>query len=216
MKSLCLFDLDGTLTDPKTGITKSIAYALNAFGIHVADLDALTHFIGPPLQDSFRAAYHFTPAEVERAISKYREYFSENGIFENAVYDGVTEALESLKENGATMAIATSKPTVFAQRIAEHFDLLQYFDLVAGSELDGTRSRKGDVIRYALGIVDPGRSKAAVMIGDREHDIVGAYENGMESIGVTWGYGSRAELEAARATWIVESPRALLQTIVQG
>jgi len=214
VKDLCLFDLDGTLTDPKEGITKSVSYALNSFGIQVASLDDLVPFIGPPLRDSFRKYFRFTEEETEIAVGKYREYFSETGIFENFLYQGVSEVLEQLKAHGITMVIATSKPTVFAKKIAEHFGIRKYFDLIAGSELDGTRSRKSEVIDHALNAVDPLRKKVPVMIGDREHDIIGARETGIDSIGVTWGYGSRMELETAKATRIVDNPNEMCRVIL--
>jgi len=214
MKDLCLFDLDGTLTDPKVGITKSVSYALDAFGIKVADLDGLKHFIGPPLRDSFREFYGFTEMEVEDAVSKYREYYSDIGIFENTIYDGIVDLLSYLKGKNVIMVIATSKPTVFAERIAEHFDIRHYFELIVGSELDGTRSLKSEIINCALSQVDPERKKRTVMIGDRKHDIIGARETGINSIGVTWGYGLRSELESVKATWIADSPNELLDLIV--
>ena len=216
MIDLCLFDLDGTLTDPKVGITKSVAYALNSFGIHIADLDDLTRFIGPPLRDSFQDFYNFTEAQAEEAVSKYREYFSVTGIFENTLYNGILEMLAYLKDENVTMVIATSKPTVYAERIAEHFGFMKYFSLVSGCEFDGTRSRKSEVICYALDIVDPGRNMTAAIIGDREHDIIGGRETSINSIGVTWGYGSRFELEEANATWIVDTTDELCRLILTG
>jgi len=215
MKNLCLFDLDGTLTDPKVGITKSVSFALQSFGIEVTDMDELTKFIGPPLRDSFREFYGFSEMEAEEAVSKYREYFGVTGMFENVIYDGVIDMLRRLKDKGITMAIATSKAAVYAEKIAEHFGFRQYFELVAGSEFDGTRSQKSEVISYALSIVDPGRKKDIVMIGDREHDIIGARETGIDSIGVTWGYGTRAELEDAGAMRIVDSLDELCRLILE-
>jgi len=215
MKTLCLFDLDGTLIDPKAGITKAVRYSLKSFGIEAADLDELEKFIGPPLRDSFREFYNFPEAEAERAITKYREYYSETGIFECSLYAGITDMLARLKDKGVTLAIATSKPTVFAGQIAEHFGFKQYFDFIAGSELNGTRDRKGEVIRYALEMVDSGREKSTVMIGDRKHDIIGARETGIDSIGITWGYGSRAELEEAKPERIADSPQELCRIILE-
>lgn len=215
MKDLCLFDLDGTLTDPKEGITKSVSHALKSFGIVVPDLNELTIFIGPPLRDSFRKYYNFSETEAETAVAKYREYFSETGIFENSLYEGVIDMLTRLRDNGIKIVIATSKPTVYAEKIAEHFGFKKFMGLVAGSELDGTRSRKSEVIEYALSIIDPERKKMPVMIGDREHDIIGAKEIGIASIGVTWGYGSRSELEEAWATKIVASPNELCRLILE-
>jgi phosphoglycolate phosphatase len=212
--NLCLFDLDGTLTDPKVGITKSISYALDSFGIHVENLDDLKKFIGPPLRDSFREYYNFSVQESEKAVSKFREYFSDTGIFENTLYDGIIEMLARLKDKKIMLVIATSKPTVYAEKIAEHFKFKKYFEFIVGSELDGTRSRKSEVINYIINEVDPERKKSAVMIGDREHDIIGGRETGMDSIGITWGYGSNSELEKAKATWIVNSPDELFNCIM--
>ncbi len=198
-----LFDLDGTLTEPKVGITKSVAYALGYYGIHVEDLDTLCPFIGPPLKDSFMKFYGFDDEKAEEAVEKYREYFRPYGVYENEMYEGIPELLEMLKQKGKRIVLATSKPTVFAEMILEHFQLRPYFDCVVGSELDGTRVKKGEVIACALeeaGILD--RSQT-VMIGDREHDILGAKENGIDSIGVLYGHGSRTELEKAGADVIV-------------
>ena len=212
-----LFDLDGTLTDPKEGITKSVAYALEAYGIHVEDLDSLCKFIGPPLKDSFVKFYGFSEEQGYEAVEKYREYFRPYGVYENKVYDGVDKLLIELKASGKMIILATSKPTVFANTILEHFDLMKYFDVVCGSELDGSRVKKGDVITYALEQVaekDTGFDKSkAVMIGDREHDILGAKENGLDSIGVLYGYGDRAEHEAAGADYIVETVEELIKTL---
>ena len=212
-----LFDLDGTLTDPKEGITKSVAYALEAYGIHVEDLDSLCKFIGPPLKDSFVKFYRFSEEQGYEAVEKYREYFRPHGVYENKVYAGVDKLLAELKASGKMIILATSKPTVFANTILEHFDLMKYFDVVCGSELDGSRVKKGDVIAYALEQVaekDTGFDKSkAVMIGDREHDILGAKENGLDSIGVLYGYGDRAEHEAAGAGYIVETVEELIKTL---
>ena len=210
-----LFDLDGTLTDPKEGITKSVAYALKSYGIEVEDLDTLCKFIGPPLKDSFVKFYGFSEEQGYEAVEKYREYFKPHGVYENKVYDGVDKLLADLKDCGKMVVLATSKPTVFANVILEHFDLKKYYDVISGSELDGVRVKKGDVIAYALEQiakiegVDSIDRTLAVMIGDREHDILGAKENGLDSIGVLYGYGDRAEHEAAGAGYIVETVEEL-------
>lgn len=199
------FDLDGTLTDPMQGITRSVQYALRHFGIEVDDLHSLCPFIGPPLKDSFREFYGMDDASAELAVEKYREYFAPKGIFENTLYDGIPELLADLQSRGARIVMATSKPTVFAEQIAKHFDIRKYFTLISGSALDGSLDRKADVIRYALdqlGIQDTSRT---VMIGDRRFDIEGATETGLASIGVLYGYGDRAEIEAARPDYIVEN-----------
>lgn len=205
------FDLDGTLTDPKEGITKSVAYALEYYGIHVDDLDSLCKFIGPPLKDSFVNFYGFSDDQGVEAVEKYREYFRPYGVYENKVYEGVDRLLSELKACGKTVVLATSKPTVFANTILEHFDLMKYFDVVCGSELDGSRVKKGDVIAYALeqvaklDVMKAFDKSLVVMVGDREHDILGAKENGLDSIGVLYGYGDREEHEAAGADYIVET-----------
>ncbi|MCL2565906.1 MAG: HAD family hydrolase [Defluviitaleaceae bacterium] len=215
MKNLALFDLDGTLTDPKEGITKSIAYALKHFSIEINNLDELTKFIGPPLRDSFCEFYGFSEDKTEEAVSKYREYFSEKGIYQNALYPGTLDMLGELRKRNITMLIATSKPTVYAIKIAEHFKFIQYFDFIAGSELDGRRSNKREVIDYALNSIGCTQKKDAIlMIGDRKHDIIGAKEIGIDSIGVTWGYGSQKELLDAGATWVVNSWEEIVKIAV--
>ena len=204
MFNTVLFDLDGTLTDPAEGITNSVAYALGRCGITVEDKRSLNCFIGPPLNDSFMKYYGFTPEKAMEAIWVYREYFRDRGIFENEVYEGVNELLGKIMASGRKIVLATSKPEEFAVRILEHFDLMKYFDVVAGASMDEKRNKKGDVIKYAM---EKGGFSAenAVMIGDREHDIYGAKENGLPSIGVLYGYGDREELEKAGADFIAES-----------
>ena len=204
MFNTVLFDLDGTLTDPAEGITNSVAYALGRYGITVEDKRSLNCFIGPPLNDSFMKYYGFTPEKAMEAIWVYREYFRDRGIFENEVYEGVNELLGKIMASGRKIVLATSKPEEFAVRILEHFDLMKYFDVVAGASMDEKRNKKGDVIKYAM---EKGgfSSENAVMIGDREHDIYGAKENGLPSIGVLYGYGDREELEKAGADFIAET-----------
>lgn len=208
------FDLDGTLTDPKEGITNSVAYALASFGIH-EDPDRLTPFIGPPLIDSFMEFYHFDGPTAQKAVEKYREYFSQKGIFENRAFPGALPLLSQLKEAGKTVCLATSKPEVFARQILEHFHMDGYFDEIVGSCLDGTRTKKGEVIEEVfarLGENCPDKAMC-VMVGDRLHDIHGAQENGLDSIGVTFGYGSQEELTQAGATHIAHSFEELAQIL---
>lgn len=208
-----LFDLDGTLTDPMVGITKSVQYALRAYGIEEPDLRALCPFIGPPLKDSFMNYYGFSETQAQEAIGKYREYFGVTGIFENQVYDGMEEMLRRLKADGRHLLVATSKPEEFAERILEHFHLRQYFDHVCGASMDEKRVKKGEVIAYALetaGLEDPAE---AVMVGDREHDVIGARENHMDCVGVLFGYGSREELEAAGAVTTVATVEELADAL---
>lgn len=200
-----LFDLDGTLTNPKEGITQSVVYALSYFGIDVPDRNALCRFIGPPLVYSFMEYYGMDREQADTAIAKYRERFSVKGLYENELYPGVLEMLSLLKNKGMKLVLATSKPTVFAVRILEYFKLTAYFDFIAGAELDGSRDKKGDVIRYALEQAGVADGNAVLMVGDRLHDIEGAKENGLDAMGVLYGFGSREELEAAGADYIAQT-----------
>ena len=191
MYQLVLFDLDGTLTDPGVGITNSVAHALKKFGLAVPERAALYKFIGPPLHESFERYYGFSQEQAQTAVAYYREYFREKGIYENFVYDGVEELLKALRGAGRTLAVATSKPEVFAKQILEHFHLDPYFTYVAGANLDGTRTRKDQVIACALRGCGVEAPAAAVMVGDREYDIWGARKQGLDSIGVLYGYGGQ-------------------------
>lgn len=208
-----LFDLDGTLTDPGEGITNSVAYALDKYGIDVQDKRELYKFIGPPLVDSFMKYYGFDEDKALQAVEYYREYFRNKGIFENEVYEGVEDMLRRLHADGKRIVLATSKPEEFALRILEHFELKKYFTVVAGASMDSSRSKKGDVIAYALSMCGNIDKSTAVMVGDREHDIIGAKENALVSIGVLYGYGSEEELQNSGADYIVSSPGDILKLI---
>lgn len=210
MYNTILFDLDGTLTDPGLGITNSVAHALAKWDIHVADRTSLYKFIGPPLADSFAKYYGFSPEDCTRAIEAYREYFRDRGLYENEVYPGIPELLAALRQAGKTVAVATSKPEEFAIRILKHFDLDHCFDLIAGATMDGSRSRKADVIAYALEKLDHPDLSQTIMIGDREQDILGARQIGIASIGVLYGYGDRPEHEKAGANYIAETVEDIL------
>ena len=209
MKQYILFDLDGTITDPKIGITSSVAYALNKFDINVENLDTLCKFIGPPLKDSFMEYYNFSEEDAEQAILYYRERFQDKGIYENFLYENFEDMLIRLKNQGKTLLIATSKPTVFAERILEHFNLRQYFDFVGGSNFDGTRTNKAEVIFHVLKENSISDLSNAIMVGDRKHDIIGAKKAGLQSVGVLYGYGNYEELEAAGADYIVKTVEEL-------
>ena len=206
------FDLDGTLTDPKPGITRSIQYALQRLDHPTMPTeDELTWCIGPPLRASFvRLLGAETSADL--AVSYYRERFSDIGLYENGVYDGIGEVLTSLCASGHRLFVATSKPHVFAERIIDHFGLRDHFERVFGSELDGTRVDKSHLLEYALkqASVDPART---LMVGDRSHDMVGAKNNGMKGIGVLYGYGTRDELLDAGAHHVCATPGAILGCI---
>ena len=208
-KTVVLFDLDGTLTDPGLGITNSVMHALNHYGIHVADRSELYKFIGPPLSQSFERYYGFGTEDAHHAVEVYREYFAVKGLFENLVYPGIEELLKELKAQGKVISLATSKPEVYAKQILEHFKLDMYFDFISGSLLSGERVDKGEVITWALdSLREMGvdcTSEKVVMIGDREHDIIGAHKNQIPAIGVLFGYGSREEFEAAGADAVAET-----------
>lgn len=203
--NVILFDLDGTLTDPGVGITNSVAFALQKYHINVEDRTLLYPFIGPPLTESFQRFYGFSKTQAVQAVEYYREYFSDHGIFENEVYLGIEDLLHSLKKAGKTLAVATSKPEVFAKRILEHFRLSDYFTYVAGSNLDGSRTAKYEVIEYALSCLGHSKRDDVLMIGDREHDMIGAAKAGIDSLGVLYGYGSLDELTSAGAGMLADS-----------
>ena len=203
-----LFDLDGTLTDPAEGITNALMHAQRRLGRAVSRREDLYVFIGPPLIEMFMSEWGLTRAESQQALLYYREYFTDRGIFENVPYEGIEGCLADLKAAGLKLYVATSKPEPLSLRILEHFDLLPYFEAVAGSTMDEQRTKKGEVIAYALQTfgLDPAET---VMVGDREHDVIGARENGLNCIGVLYGYGSRAELTAAGAAALAEDLTAL-------
>ena len=232
-----LFDLDGTLTNPKTGITKSVQYALAHFGIE-EEADNLTQFIGPPLIDSFMNFYGFSLEQAREGVTVYREYFAPKGIFENDVYPGVPEMLAALKENGAILAVASSKPEVFVEQILEHFDLAKYFDVVVGSLMNETRTAKEEVLEEALRQLDArgyqgekmnssclhqhgdnsimstdgaenDKKSTTAMVGDRKFDITGAKAHGLTAVGVSFGFAEPGELEAEEPDFIAETVEQL-------
>lgn len=237
-----LFDLDGTLTDPKEGITKSVQYALRAFGIDEPDTDKLTPFIGPPLRDSFRELYGFSEGQAEEAVAKYREWFVPKGIFQNEIYEGIPQALAEWKESGKTLAVASSKPQVFVEKILEHFGIRDCFTVVVGSELDGRRDSKEEVVEEALrqlgeiagesmagkqykGGPEKGGNRHAgdsmdkahpgtVMVGDRKFDIEGGKRHGLVTVGVSFGYAQEGELEAAGADFVVHTVEELRRLLL--
>lgn len=210
MKKILLFDLDGTLTDPKEGITKCVQYALKHFGIE-SETEELMCFIGPPLVDSFKEFYKMSEDDALVAVEKYRERFRDIGIFENGVYAGISHMLSKCKDMGYIIGLATSKPEEFAIRILEKYELAKYFDEITGSTMDGSRNNKTDVIREAFARMNITECNIdeVLMIGDREHDIIGAKNCGIESVGVNFGYASDGELQAAGADYIVDSVKEL-------
>ncbi|SDW19202.1 HAD hydrolase-like protein [Paenibacillus sp. CF384] len=208
MYKAILFDLDGTLTDPKQGITRAVQYALAKYKIIEDNLDLLEPFIGPPLASSFEERYGFSASEARTAVDYYREYFADKGIYENELYGGIRELLELLVEQKRTIIVATSKPTVFAEKIVSYFRIDSYFDYVCGSNLDGTMSDKGEIIAHILQSQQL-TAASAIMIGDRKHDLIGAQRNGVASIGVGYGYGSEEELQAHSPAYYVRNVREL-------
>ena len=207
--SYLLFDLDGTLTDPEEGITKCVQYALADQGIYVEDRKELLPFIGPPLDDSFMKFYGMDKAHAWQAIAKYRERFGQVGLFENRVFEGIPEMLAQLQQAGRHLAVATSKPQIYTDRILEKYDLARYFKVIVGSELDGSRKRKADIIREALRRFGNPPREQVLMIGDRHHDLDGAKACGIDGAGVTFGYAPAGELEACLPVFLAHSVEEL-------
>lgn len=220
MFQYCLFDLDGTLTNPKEGITKSVQYALKAFGVEEPDLTKLEPFIGPPLQDSFMRFYGFTKEQAGEAIAVYRERFAPVGIRENRIYPGIEEMLMCLSEKGMKLAVASSKPECFVHQILEYFGIKKYFDVIVGSELDGRRTAKEEVVEEALrqlAVTEMSaeeKKKSCAMVGDRKFDIEGAIAHGLTGIGVRFGFAAQGELEKAGADFLADTVEELQEILL--
>lgn len=211
-----LFDLDGTLTDPKVGITKAVQHALTYYDIHVRDLDDLEKFIGPPLADSFKEYYSFDCIAANKAVEYFREYFSTKGIYENQIYPNITKLLAELKKKGKVLALATSKPTVFAKKVLEHFAIDSYFTIIVGSNLDGTRVSKTEIIKHVFSELKIQETENVLMVGDRKYDVIGAKENNIDVVGVTYGYGSYEELKESESTYYVDTVNELFDLLIAG
>ncbi|WP_099205981.1 HAD-IA family hydrolase [Scatolibacter rhodanostii] len=209
MKQYILFDLDGTLVNSSEGIFKSVYYALNSLGIEESEPEQFRRFIGPPLDYSFRTFYNLNETGVRKALEKYRERYTEKGVYECKMYEGMKELVEELVAEGKTVCLATSKPQVFAEQILEMFHIKEYFKVIVGATLDGTLSEKGDIIKEAVRQLAGVSKEEMIMIGDREHDILGAKENGVQSIGIRHGFAEKGEFEAAGADYIVENTHEL-------
>ncbi|MBR1429830.1 MULTISPECIES: HAD hydrolase-like protein [Ruminococcus] len=200
-----LFDLDGTLTDSTEGILNCLIYAIERMGFEVPEDTNI--FLGPPIRQSFAEFLGMNGEQVDEAVRIFRERYSDTGLFENRVYDGIPGMLERLKSGGKRLMVATSKPQVYAVRIFERFGLAQYFEIVGGAELDGSRDYKDEVIEYVLakaGITD---RSTVLMIGDRRQDVLGAHKTDIECMGILWGYGSVEELTQAGADYIARTPQ---------
>ncbi|MCO1599915.1 HAD hydrolase-like protein [Desulfosporosinus nitroreducens] len=207
---ILLWDLDGTLTDSKEGITRSVKYALSRLDYSIPEADDLDWIIGPPLKESFKTLLQTTDeALLNQAIIIYRERFREIGLYENIVYPGIPELLFKLKEKGCKHLLATSKPRVFAEKILQHFLLEEYFDVIMGSELNGRFAEKETVIEEVLKRVPGSSVSKTVMIGDRKYDVHGARANQIDVIAVGYGYGTVDELQAANPDFIVPSVEGL-------
>jgi len=214
MINTILFDLDGTLTDSKTGIVKSAQYALESFGIKVENTDDLTSFIGPPIRQSFKDFFVFDDSNVEKAVEKFRERYFSIGVYENEMYEGIDILLGKLKDKGKTLFVATSKVTTLANTVLSHFKIDSYFAFVSGSEMNGDRSEKAEVIIHALEQNNITDLSSCILIGDRKHDISGAKSIGTKSIGVLYGYGSFEELSEAGADYIVKDINELSELLL--
>ncbi len=219
MYDYILFDLDGTLTDPKVGITTCVQHALKGMGIEEADLDKLEPFIGPPLKDSFMQFYGLDSEQAEQAIKLYRERFSTVGLFENEVYPGIPQMLHALKAKGKKLAISSSKPTIYVEQILKHFEIHKYFDVIVGSELDGRRTDKREVVKEALGQLLNGEKKPhqdVVIVGDRKFDVEGGKAHDITTVAVSYGYGPMEELKEAKPDFIVRSVSELQKLLLRG
>ncbi len=208
MYQFILFDLDGTLTDPKEGICKAVQYALKHYGITEDNLDVLEPFIGPPLSDSFEEFYGFSKEQAIEAVDVYREYFSVKGIYENKLFEGIPELLQNLKAQGVKLGIASSKPQLFVEKILQYFDIIQFFDVIVGATMDGSLGKKEDIVEVAInafGIGDREDKKSIAMVGDRKFDVYGAKCFGLTPVAVSYGYGSIEELQQAGAEIIAKS-----------
>jgi phosphoglycolate phosphatase len=210
VSSLILFDLDGTLTDSGPGIVEGLRYALDAMGIEHPDDTTMRTFLGPPLLVTFRDHFNMSPDQIDKAIALYREHYNDTGLFNNIVFDGIPELLNDLQERNHTLVTATSKPTETATRILEHFDLAKHFVFIGGATMDSSRALKAEVIAHTLAEINADRFTTITMVGDRGHDVIGAREHGIDTIGVTWGYGTVEELTNAGASLIVDQPAQIL------
>lgn len=217
--ALALIDLDGTVTDSAPGIISSIEHAYDTLGVPRPSAEDLRRFVGPPIEENV-LRHGIPPERVAEFVAAYRSVFTVSGLFDNSVYAGMEKALADLRAAGVRCVLATSKPEVFARRIIEHFGLDPYFEHICGATLDGTRSTKADVVGYALATVagsEQGLPDLAevTMVGDREHDVLGARAHGVETIAVEWGYAAPGELDEAAPAAVVGSPDELVRLVLR-
>ena len=213
MYKYVLFDLDGTITYPKEGIINALLYMFDKYNMKIENVKDLYKLIGPPLTDSFQKYYGFSKEKSVEALLIYREYYKDKGVNENTLYAGVYTTIKTLYEKGYVIGLATSKPEEFAKHILDTFDLSKYFKVIAGATMDDSRSKKADVITYALKQLDITSLDEVIMVGDRMFDIIGAKENNIDSIGVLYGYGNIEELKEAGATYIVSKPEDIIDLL---
>ena len=213
MYKVILFDLDGTLTDSGEGVKNGFIYALGKFGIS-AEKENLDKVMGPPLYNSFREFFGLSHDDANDAVKYYREYYSDKGVFENMLYDGIDILLSKLKAQGKCVMVATSKPDFYAIPVLKMFNIFDYFDFVSAATLDGRLSKKSDIVKIAIDKANCDKSEI-LMVGDRHHDVDGAKENGIDSLGVLYGYGDRAEMERAGADFICESVEELTKLLCE-
>lgn len=209
-----LFDLDGTITNSKEGITKCVQYALDKIGVNEPDLDKLEHFIGPPMVEHFMESYGFDKELSTKLLVYYRERYVPIGIYENEIYDGIIEMLDGLRKEGYVIALATSKPQEMAEEVLRYFDIYKYFDIIVGAFLSEKRTKKSEVIEEVLNQCHVADKSTVLMIGDRSYDVIGANSMGIDCMGVTYGFGSREELKNCGATLIVDSPADILNMLI--
>lgn len=206
---IILFDLDGTLFDPKIALLKSIAYALEKIGIQENNLERLTYFIGPPIQESFQKRYNLDEKTKWEATNHFRQHLAEHSMYEYILYPGIVDLLNNLKQKGKILYVATLKPTVLSKKIINHFGLQPYFQKVLGPDLEGKITTKDVIIQELMNFHLGETKESFVMVGDRKHDIIGAKANGIDSIAITFGYGSKEEIENAKPTYIADSVNKL-------
>jgi phosphoglycolate phosphatase len=212
MYKAILFDLDGTLTESGDGITRSVQYALEKIGKPEPDVDALRVFVGPPLLEQFMRYADVDEETGRQAVEYYRERYSVTGIYENRLYPGVEKMLSELKQKGYRLAVASSKPEYYILQILDYFRIYEYFDVIVGSEMNGGRTRKSEVIEEALRLLKLEKHRdQVVMVGDKEHDVLGAREAGVSCIAVTYGYGTEEELDAAEPMAKADSTESLIR-----
>ena len=205
------FDLDGTITDPKEGIINSVLYAAKQFGFEETDVESLNEFIGPPLHHSFQKRYGVNEEESFKMVDQYRVYYADKGIYECYLYDGIEDTLSALFEKGVFLSLATSKPVFYADKLLVHFGLDKYFSFTAGSEMDGSRTDKKEVIQFALDNIPPFEKEEILMIGDREFDILGGQHHGLKTAWAKWGYGTDGEILVLKPDTIINKPLELIE-----